>query len=427
MDTIFALASAPGKAGVSVIRVSGPHAEQACRRLAGEVPLPRQAALRRLTGRDGNEIDEGLVLWFPEGASFTGDPVVEFQVHGSVAVIQTLLSELGRMDGLRFADPGEFTRRALLNGRMDLAQVEALADLIDAETEAQRRQAQRVLSGAFSEKVAGWRADLVRAAALLEATIDFADEDVPEDVSDEVLLLLSRVVASLRQEIAGAAVAERVRTGFEVAIVGPPNAGKSTLLNRLAGRDAALTSEVAGTTRDVIEVRFDLKGLPVTFLDTAGLRDSSDKVENLGIARARERAEMADLRCHLVPVGEQPLLTIRPGDLVLTAKDDLGSAVNGVSGATGVGIDDVLSQIHEVLSSRVAAIGLASRDRQADLIGQAVVWLEAALDLLPLGPDVYDVASHEVRGALLQLERLLGSVDVEDLLDEIFSSFCVGK
>ena len=299
MDTIFALASARGKAGVAVVRISGPLSHDVVAKLC-VLPPVRQAALRRLTWQ-GEMLDEafgGAVrLWrrvLPERSS------AELHLHGSSAVVARVLRALGSVDGLRLAEAGEFTRRALENGKLDLAQVEGLADLIDAETEAQRKQALRVLSGVLGQRVEAWRVDLVRAAALIEATIDFADEDVPVDVSPEVTALISGLLVQLQAELHGARAAERVRDGFEVAIVGAPNAGKSTLLNALAGRDAAITSEIAGTTRDVIEVRMDIAGLSVTLLDTAGLRASDDAVEQIGVARGLERARAADLRVFLL-------------------------------------------------------------------------------------------------------------------------------
>ncbi|RME15226.1 MAG: tRNA uridine-5-carboxymethylaminomethyl(34) synthesis GTPase MnmE, partial [Alphaproteobacteria bacterium] len=307
-DTIFALASARGKAGVAVIRVSGPRAFESCREICRSVPEHR--GLRVLHAADGGPIDKALVLTFTKGRSFTGEETVEYHVHGAVAVIDALLRRLGGQKGLRMAEPGEFTRRALENGRLGLDEVEGLADLIEAETEAQRRQALRVFSGALGELAESWRRALIRAEALVEATIDFADEEVPTDVSGEVLELLDEVEAGLSREIEGVSIAERIRDGFEVAIVGPPNAGKSTLLNALAGREAAITSEIAGTTRDVIEVRMDVGGLPVTFLDTAGLRESGDSVERIGIERAIDRANAADLRVFLL--GDGPTVEAVP-------------------------------------------------------------------------------------------------------------------
>ena len=299
MNTIFALASAQGRAGVSVIRLSGPDAKEVMAKFASNLPNDRVAGLRILIDDAGEPLDHALVLCFDGPRSFTGEDVVELHLHGSIAVVQSVLRVLGDSGLARLADPGEFTRRALENGRMDLAQVEGLADLIESETEAQRKQALRVVTGHLGALVEQWRSSLIRAAALIGATIDFVDEDVPVDVTPEVRELLTGVKTDLIKEITGSKVAERIRVGFEVAIVGAPNAGKSTLLNAMAGRDAAITSEIAGTTRDVIEVRMDLKGLPVTILDTAGLRDGQDAVEVIGINRALGRAGDADLRIFL--------------------------------------------------------------------------------------------------------------------------------
>ena len=317
MSTIFAQASAAGKAGVAVVRISGPQAFSAASQLCGALPAPRQAGLRRLRSAAGEVLDEALVLCFSEKASFTGEETVELQTHGSVAVVNALLAELGRIDGLRLAEPGEFTRRALANGRLDLAQVEGLADLIASETEAQRQQALRLFSGGLGDLAAHWRERLIRASALLTVTIDFADEEVPVDVSPEVLELIAEVQTAMQAQVDGFGAAERIRTGYEVAIVGPPNVGKSTLLNALAGRDAAITSEVAGTTRDVIEVRMELAGLPVTLLDTAGLRETDDTVEKIGVARALERAKAADLRVFLIESDSKPEFDPAPDDIVI--------------------------------------------------------------------------------------------------------------
>ncbi|RUS59791.1 tRNA uridine-5-carboxymethylaminomethyl(34) synthesis GTPase MnmE [Pseudorhodobacter sp. E13] len=431
-DTIFALASARGKAGLSVVRLSGPKAHDAAR-LFAPLPAMRQAGLRRLMW-NGALLDEALVLAFGKGASFTGEDVVELHLHGSRAVVAAVIAALSEIPGLRPAEAGEFTRRALENGCLDLTQVEGLADLIDAETEAQRVQSLRVLSGAIGERVRDWRGKMIRAAALLEATIDFADEDVPEDVLPEVRALLDGLLVALRAEVAGAAASERIRDGFEVAIVGRPNAGKSTLLNSLAGRNAAITSEVAGTTRDVIEVRMDLQGLAVTFLDTAGLRETDDLVEALGVSLAIERAQKADLRVFLQSEGaDVELLEPQDGDILAMGKADIfgGCAIHGdairVSGRTGEGVSALIQRITEVLSQRVAGASVLTRERHRIAIAEAVRALEIArIEVDKLGP-VLEIASEELRIASRALQILLGEIDVETLLGEIFSSFCIGK
>ena len=423
METIFALASGRVKAGLSVVRISGPQAQAALLSLT-ETVRPRMASLRSLR-HEGQLLDEALVLSFPGPGSFTGEDVVELHLHGSLATVAAVLRVLGSMEGLRQAEPGEFTRRALENEKLDLVQIEGLADLIEAETEAQRRQALRVLSGAMGDKAAGWRTKLVRAAALIEATIDFADEEVPTDVVPEVRVLLADVLAELKTEAAGAEAAERVREGFEVAIVGPPNAGKSTLLNALAGREAAITSELAGTTRDVLEVRMDLKGLAVTFLDTAGLRETKDEIEAIGISRALERARAADLRVILREIDQEPVMAAEGDDIVVVPKSDLGEG--DFSARTGEGLSDLINRVTQILSGRASSAGLAIRERHRVAIEHAVISLESAQDRLETAPELAEIIAEDLRSAVRALDSLVGHIGVEDLLGEIFSSFCIGK
>jgi len=425
MNTIFALASAQGRAGVSVIRLSGPDAKKVVAKFVSNLPKDRVAGLRILTDGTGEPLDHALVLCFDGPRSFTGEDVVELHLHGSIAVVQSVLRVLGDSGLARLAEPGEFTRRALENGRMDLAQVEGLADLIESETETQRKQALRVVTGHLGALVEQWRSSLIRAAALIEATIDFVDEDVPVDVTPEVRELLIGVKSDLISEIAGSKVAERIRVGFEVAIVGAPNVGKSTLLNAMAGRDAAITSDIAGTTRDVIEVRMDLMGLPVTILDTAGLRDGQDKIEVIGINRALERARNADLRVFLAGDNEVLPLAQQPDDIRLTPKADITGS--GVSGITGQGVSELLNNIQRVLEQRSSQAGLATHERHRIAMQSTLTVLDVVLPLVDLGPEHYDIAAEELRSAIRSLEALVGRIDVENLLDEIFSSFCLGK
>lgn len=428
MDTIFALATAQGKAGVAVVRISGPRAFDVCEQLSGTVPVPRVATLRTLKDQSGDFIDQALLIGFKAPSSFTGEDVVELHLHGSIAIVRAILRILGDFEGLRLAEPGEFTRRALENGQLDIARVEGLADLIESETEAQRKQALRSLSGDLGKKAQIWRTDLIRAAALLEATIDFADEDVPVDVSPEVSELLDRTLITLKSEASGVAVAERIRSGFVVAIVGAPNVGKSTLLNALAGRDAAITSEIAGTTRDVIEVQMDIKGLPVTVLDTAGVRDTDDVVETLGIEKAIQKASDSDITVFLTDTGDLPnKFETRPHDIILKSKGDLTSDPSAISGKTGQGVDMLISNIYDCLIEQSQNVGVATRERHRIALERAADNLSIAQGILSLGPDQYEICSEEIRSGIRALDSLIGHVDVESILDEIFSSFCLGK
>jgi tRNA modification GTPase len=428
MDTIFAQATAQGRAGVCVIRISGSMAFSIAEKIASPLPKVRHAVVRPIIDLEGEVIDSALVLAFKGPSSFTGEDVVELHLHGSIAVLRAVLALLSTFPDTRLAEPGEFTRRAMENGKLDLTQVEGLADLIEAETEAQRKQAHGMLSGHLGLRVDAWREKLIRAAALLEVTIDFADEDVPVDVSPEVRELLDDVSRDLLKEIAGTHTAERIRTGFEVAIIGRPNAGKSTLLNALAGRDAAITSSIAGTTRDVIEVRMDLGGLPVTLLDTAGLREGADEVEAMGIDRALIRAAAADLRVFLVEENEDLPVDALAEDIRLLPKADLrGSPVGAISGTTGQGVSNLVEQIQSVLSTRSLSAGLATHERHRIALQKAADGLASATAVLDHGPDQYDIAAEELRHSIRALEALVGRIDVENLLDVIFSSFCLGK
>lgn len=429
IDTIFALASAKGKSGVAMVRISGPLARDCVEKLASTCPEPRQMGLRKLYDSAGDVLDKALVLFFAQNASFTGEDVAELHLHGSPATVKAVLKTLSDMSGLRIAEPGEFTRRALENGQLDLAQVEGLSDLVEAETEAQRRQALRIFDGALGVASTAWRGDLVHAAALLEATIDFADEDVPVDVTPEVLDLIGRVQKDLAREIKGSTAAERIRDGFEVAIVGAPNSGKSTLLNALAGREAAITSEIAGTTRDVIEVRMDLRGLPVTILDTAGLRKTDDHVEGLGIQLAEKRAAQADLRVFLDDDPSALSVEIQSGDILRRPKGDLsgGDSKESISGKTGYGVDLLIEEIADSLENRASGAGVAIKERHRVALILATQAIEIAREEVILGPDRAEFAAEELRVAIRALASLIGDVDVEQILDDIFANFCLGK
>ncbi len=429
METIFALATARVKSGVAVLRVSGPRAFDIGRMLSKIEPEPGSVQYCAFRAGDGSALDRGLMLSFVGPHSFTGEDVVEFQIHGSLAIVEAFEKEILATQLARFAEAGEFTRRALENGRLDLAHVEGLAELIDAETEAQRQQAQGLIEGRLRTVANDLRQELIGALSLLESTIDFADEEVPQDQAEDIRARLLSVSEILRTEIAGSQVAERVTHGFVVAILGAPNVGKSTLLNRIAGRDIAITSEIAGTTRDIIELRTDLWGLPVTFLDTAGLRDATDTVEAIGVSRALDRARKADLRIFLRgPEMSDAAMEVGPDDLAVQSKSDLGApgASRSVSGLTGDGVDALMSEVHRILQDRVKIVGGATNERHRLALEDGLSYVTSALERLP-GAGDSEFLAEDIRGAVHALNALVGAVDVETVLGEIFGRFCIGK
>ena len=428
MDAIFAQATASGRAGVSIIRLSGHQAFDIASKLCN-IPTCGRLALRSIKDPNGDLIDRALVLCFDHGASFTGERVVEFHVHGGLATVSKLLAELSQSDGCRLALPGEFTRRALENGNLDLNQVEALSDLIEAETELQRKQAMQVLDGHFSEAGRIWKEKLLRAVALLEASIDFSDDEIPADLHIEVRSIVEATASSIMAVLERSVMASKIRQGFTVAIIGAPNVGKSTLLNSIAGRDVAIISDIAGTTRDVIEVRIDLNGLPVTFMDTAGLRETDDYIEKLGISMSYKRSEAADVRVFLVDSEEDELLISKePGDIVVQSKADTRD-VSGlaVSGKTGKGVSNLLKLVSKKLSSETMLDVAAIRERQVDGLKAANDCLSKTKVFLTQDPLPYELASQELYFACTQLDFVFGKIDIESILDEIFSSFCLGK
>ncbi|HRP11977.1 MAG TPA: tRNA uridine-5-carboxymethylaminomethyl(34) synthesis GTPase MnmE [Terricaulis sp.] len=445
--TIIALASGAGRAGVALIRLSGPDAGAALKALTGrDLPKPRMATREAFCDpRSGVSLDDGLALWFPGPASFTGEDVAELHVHGGPAVIAAVIDAALSLPGVRPAEPGEYTRRAFEHGKLDLAEAEGLADLVDAETEGQRVQALRQRRGALSGLYEGWRGRLIEAAALIEAEIDFPDEDLPGALAQRAGPMLQALAADMARHLDDAHRGERVRDGFRIAIVGPPNAGKSSLLNALAQREAAIVSDIPGTTRDVVEVRLTLAGFPVWIADTAGLREAADAIEAEGVRRALARAEEADLRIGVVDAGAaipgSVSAVLGPGDLLVRSKLDLlgppasrrptpepageTPAVH-VSAVTGEG----LRGLETVIAARVAdALGreeapVLTRARHRRLVEAARNALLRAIPALDHGAEL---AAEDVRVAADQIGRLTGRIDVEDLLGEIFSSFCIGK
>ncbi len=432
-DTIFAPATAAGRAAVAVVRLSGPGTKAAVRALAGALPAARRASLRTLRDADGSAIDEALVLWFPSPASYTGEDAAELHVHGGQAVVAALLGALSAQ-GLRLAEPGEFTRRAFENGRLDLAQAEGIADLIDAETEAQRRQALAQLGGKLSGAQARWREALTGALAMLEAAVDFPDEEAPADVGARARPIIENLMAELTAAAAEAERGERVREGYRIALLGAPNAGKSTLLNALAKRDAAIVTATPGTTRDIIEVPLVLGGYKVILADTAGLRATNDEIEAEGVRRAEAWATGADLRIWLVDGMGDPNPTVpsqlRVGDIVLTTKRDLGEGHETLPGEpfTARSPNDVAWLERTLTESVVEALAgaeppAATRLRHRELLLDAAQRLAHALTQ----DEALELAAEDVRLAARALDRITGRIDPEQVLGRIFATFCIGK
>lgn len=436
-DSIVALSSGRLPAGVAVIRISGPHSRFVLETIAGPFPAERTAAFRKLVGSDGGVLDRALVIFFAGPNSFTGEDVAELQVHGGPAVVSAVLMRITSLPGIRHAEPGEFTRRAFVNGKMDLAQTEALADLVNAETEAQRRFALRNADGVQGVLYSSWRTRLIHARAMVEADIDFADEDdVPGSVAASVWSGISNLIEEITEHIQGFATAEIIQDGFEVVILGAPNAGKSSLFNALAQREAAIVSDEPGTTRDLLEVMLDIDGLKIRITDTAGLREGAGRVETIGIERARAKGRKADLALVLEDLADPRAVDtgwLSGPVMHIGTKLDLNNdpvRTEGyelcISTQNGAGLADLLAAIGRHAQERIAVSSdvLPSKLRHVELLEKALGHLRSAVRA---ELDAVELRAEELRLAADQLGRIVGAVDVEDLLDVIFAQFCIGK
>ena len=436
-DTICALASGPPPAAIAIIRISGLAVKTiGAGLLENGLPSPRSARLRVIKDQNGAVIDEGLALFMPGPDTYTGEDSLELNMHGGQAVIEHALRALTSFDGVRLAEPGEFTRRAFENGKLDLTQAEGVADLIEAETEAQKSLALRQLGGALSDTYAKWQNELTEILALLEVSIDFPDEgDAPQAVGAPVIKKLETLRTQMTEALGDGGIGERIRDGFRIAIIGPPNAGKSTLLNQLAKRDAAIVTDIPGTTRDVIEVRAVIAGIVVWFVDTAGIRDTEDVVEAEGVRRARAAEESADLRIYLVDGSHDavPPARLNAEDLVVTNKSDLGIASREtsdfmISAKTGDGIPGLEAGLKSWLMDCVSAseAPVITRARHRAGLQSGLAHLESAAELVRAASGA-ELAAEEVRLSARALSSLIGEVGVEDVLGAVFSSFCIGK
>ena len=430
-ETIFALSTGLGKAGIAIIRMSGTDAFKIAKKLTGVSLIPRVATLCYL--RFNHElIDQALVLFFKSGSSYTGENLVEFHIHGGTAVISHLSNILSTSFNVSVANPGEFTRRALENGRLDISQVEGLLDLINSETIEQKKQSLRVFSGQIGQKSAQWRNKILHSLSLAEIMIDFSDEDVPVSTVNEIKLLVNSLVDEFNGELDASKSAVLVRDGFDVTFVGQPNVGKSSLLNYLAGKEKAIVSEQAGTTRDVIELSIDLNGYRVNFYDTAGIHYSEDTLEKIGIDRALRKAATSNMRVFLLntnDMAENFGVVIEPSDLIFCSKSDIQQHKDygGISSTTGDGVDGMLSSISNNITKSNSYSSILTNERHRMIIERTTVLLRLVLEEVAASDVRIEIVAENLRLAIVELDFLVGKINVEDVLGDIFSSFCIGK
>ncbi len=427
---IFALSTNPGKSSISIIRLSGPNAFYIANKFLDKEPEIRKATRKKII-YNNDLIDIGVVIFYPFNHSYTGEQLVEFNLHGSNAVIKKMLEILCKQKNSRIAYPGEFTQRAFENNKLDLSQVEGIYNLIEAETESQRKLSLKILEGSLGIKVKKWKTQLINILSLLEASIDFSEEELPKDILKEIQNNIYKIKLDFQKELKGSKVADSINNFFEVAIVGKPNVGKSTLLNYLSQKNTSIVTNVPGTTRDIIEVKLDIKGLPVVFLDTAGLHKSNDKVEKIGIKRTLERLSKVDLRIFLINNNKE-LKTfeklIKNHDLVFFAKNDLKNKRNkGISGKTGEGTDLLFDQVFNLFSKKTSSVGSVVNNRHRLIIKNSLFFIDDALSKCNSSFDKVEMIAEDIRHTINELNFLTGKVGVEDILSNIFSKFCIGK
>jgi len=442
--TIYALSSGPGISGIAVMRISGQETSRAIKLLTGKpVPEPRVATLRKIKKINTSElIDEGIILWFPGPESYTGQDMAEIQVHGSKAVIDALHSSISNIENCRLAEPGEFTKLAFQNGKINLLKAESIADLISAETEIQRQQAIKIMNGKSADKFNSLREKLLKILSHVEAKIDFPDEDLPEDIFKNIKKISNEVILNIKKILDDQKVGERIREGFKIAIIGPTNAGKSSLLNHLSNRDAAIVSEIAGTTRDVIETHLNIDGYPVVVSDTAGIRDSKNEIEKKGIKLALDKAENADLKLIVIDaksidfkgvlkelMDENAILVINKSDLL---KEDLNSEIKNyehvlISVKNNLNLEDLILKIKNKLKNKFITSDdiLITRERHRQHLEQSLNYLKNFEEKNEA--EDFDKAAEDLRLATRHLGMIVGKVDVEEILGSIFNDFCIGK